>query len=71
MKKHIIIQNEDYSTKEIVACFDSLQAAEEELSKLQSEYANDSIIGYDDDYFQVESEYGNIITFQLFEINCD
>ena len=68
---YVIIVNEDYVTVKTMGCFENLTEAEAALGDMQKEYDENDIIGYDDEYLQLENDYGNIITYQIIFVDCE
>ena len=68
---YIIVENENNGTKEIHGCYHSLEEAEGKLKSLKSDYDINYFIGDEEDSFQIENDYGDIITYQIFEVPCN
>jgi len=67
IKGYMIVKVMKDGVNEVIDSFETMIEAEHELSKLFEEY-KDEIIGYDDDYFTIENDYGDIITYQIIPI---
>jgi len=67
---YILVRVEDAAVQEVLGTYKELLEAEHELSKIHDEY-EDEILGWDDDYVQIEDDYGNIVTYQFFYIEED
>lgn len=66
----VIVEVMENAVQRILGTYKELIEAEHELSKIHEE-RKDEIIGWDDDYIQIEDDtYGNIITYQIIEIQC-
>lgn len=68
MKNFLIIRVDDSLAVEVEEYFETLQEAEKYLQELQEDY-EDWVIGYDDNYFRIENDYGNIEEFQILELD--
>ena len=68
MKRFLIIRVDDSLAVEIEEYFETLQEAEKYLQELQEDY-EDWVIGYDDNYFRIENDYGNIEEYQILELD--
>ncbi len=68
MDIYVIVELEDYSVERVLGYYKSLSKAESALNKLMKEY-DDEIIGAEDDYFQLQNDYGNIISYQIITLD--
>jgi len=68
MKNFLIIRVDDSLAVEVEEYFETLQEAEKYLQELQEDY-EDWVIGYDDNYFRIENDYGNIEEYQILELD--
>ena len=62
---YVLVRVEDAAVQEVLGTYEKLLEVEHELSKIHDKY-EDEILGWDDDYVQIEDDYGNIITYQFF-----
>jgi len=66
---YVLVRIEDEAVQEVLGTYKELLDAEQALSKIYEECSQDEIIGYDDDYVQIENSYGSIETYQFFFVS--
>lgn len=62
----VLVEVMENAVQRILGTYENLLDAEHELSEIHDEH-KDEILGWDDDYVQIEDDYGNIITYQIIE----
>lgn len=67
--KYIIVEIGNDFVEKVIDIFNTEKDAQNKLKELENYYRND-VFSNGNDYFKIESDYGNFYTYQIIKVPC-